>query len=91
MSDFMNRQSFKQMLSLVNKYMNRGLTIDIEFSRYGLTLKGVWDLSLSRYEIIHFNREYSWRFLEELSEEIDLEYLIDEFKEEFKEKYLIET
>jgi len=86
MSDFMNRQSFKQISSLVNKYKNRGLTIDIEFTRWGLILRGIWDLSLSHYEIIRFNREYGWRLLEEMPEEIDLEYLIDEFKKEFENK-----
>lgn len=89
--DFINRQSFKQISSLVNKYTNLGLTIDIEFCRWGLILKGTWDLTLSRYEIVHFEREYSWRLLEEMPEEIGLEYLIDEFKKEFKERYLIET
>ena len=86
MSDFMNRQSFKQISSLVNKYKNCGLTIDIEFVRWGLILRGIWDLSLSHSEMLHFNREYSWKFLEEIPEEIGLEYLIDEFKKEFEEK-----
>lgn len=84
MSDFMNRQSFKQMDSLVNKYKNQGLTIEFEFIRWGLILKGYWDLSLCGYDIRHFNREYSWRLLEEMPEGIGLEYLIDEFKKEFE-------
>lgn len=86
MSDFMNRQSFEQMSSIVNKYKKYGLTIDIEFNRWGLILRGYWDLSLSSYEILHFNREYSWILLENMPEEIGLEYLIDEFKKEFEEK-----
>ena len=88
MSDFMNKQSFKQMSSLVNKYKNRGLTIEIEFVRWGLILRGIWDLSLSSYDIRHYNREYSWRFLEEISEGVGLEDLIDEFKKEFETKIL---
>jgi len=86
MSDFMNRQSFKQMDSLVNKYANQGLTIEMEFVRWGLILRGIWDLSLCSYDIRHFNREYYWRLLEEMPEGINLEYLIDEFKKEFEEK-----
>ena len=86
MSDFMNRQSFKQINSLVNKYANQGLTIEIEFVRWGLILRGIWDLTLSHYDIRRLTREYSWRLLEETPEEIDLEDLIDEFKREFEEK-----
>ncbi len=91
MSDFMNRQSFEQMSSLVNKYKKHGLTIDIEFNRWGLVLRGTWDSALSHYEMIHFNREYGWIILENMPEETGLEYLIDEFKKEFEEKLLNET
>ena len=91
MSTFMNRQSFEQIFSLINKYKNRGLTINIEFTRWGLILRGCWDLSYSHYEILHFNREYSWIILENMSEEIGLEYLIDEFKKEFEENIVNET
>jgi len=86
MTNFMNRQSFEQMFSLVNKYKNCGLTVEIEFDRFGLILRGIWILSLSRHEIMHFNRRYSWTGLNEMPEEIVLEYLIDEFKKEFEAK-----
>ena len=91
MSNFMNKQSFKQIDSLVNKYKNRGLTIEIEFCRWGLILRGYWDLSLSHYNLRKFNREFSWIFLEDMPEEIGLEYLIDEFKKEFEKKILEES
>lgn len=84
MSDFMNRQSLKKINSIANKYKNQGLIIEIEFIRWGLILRGYWDLSLYSYDIRHFNREYSWRLLEDMPEGIGLEDLIDEFKKEFE-------
>lgn len=80
----MENEFFKQMDFLANKYLNSGLSIDIEFDRYGLTLRGCWDLSLAYYEILHFSREYSWIMLKNLSNVLGLEYLIDEFKKEFE-------
>lgn len=88
MSNFMNRQSFKQMSSLVNKYRKQGLTIDVEFGRWGLTIRGILDISYG--EIVRFKREYFWEYLEDMPEEIGLEFLIDEFKKEFEKNYSIE-
>ena len=81
-----NADIFLDLLNLSRKYANRGLTIDIEFSRFGMIFKGYWDITLNKVELLRFNREYSYEQLENLSDEIDIEFLIDEFKKEFEER-----
>ena len=69
------------------KYANKGLTIDFEFDRFGLTLRGYLDLTLGRVEFYKFNREYSYEMLKSLHNDVDIEFLVDEFKEEVFAEY----
>ena len=69
------------------KYANRGLTIDFEFNRFGLILRGYLDLTLCRVEFYKFNREYSYEMLKSLSNDVNIEFLVDEFKEEVFAEY----
>ena len=71
---------------ICRKYARKALYITIEFDRFGMVLRGAWDFTLNHYDISHFNREYSYEFLENLSEDITLEYLINEFEKEFETK-----
>ena len=65
------------------KYANRGLTIDFEFDRFGLILRGYLDLTfLGDVEFYNFNRQYSYEMLKSLSNDVDIEFLVDEFREE---------
>lgn len=81
MNDSINKEVFKQINKLVNKYENCGLSIDIEFSRWGLILIGSWEVSLNHYEG-RYHKSYTYELLEALPEEKGLEFLIDEFKKE---------
>lgn len=69
------------------KYANKGLTIDFEFDRFGLILRGYLDLTLGRVEFYKFNREYSYEMLKSLNNNVDIEFLVDEFKEEVFAEY----
>ena len=69
------------------KYANKGLTIDFVFDRFGLIFKGYLDLTLGRVEFYRFNREYSYEMLKSLSDAVDIEFLVDEFKEEVFAEY----
>lgn len=69
------------------KYANKGLTIDFEFDRFGLSLRGYLDLTLSRVEFYKFNKEYSYEMLKSLPNDVDIEFLVDEFKEEVFAEY----
>lgn len=69
------------------KYANKGLTIDFEFNRFGLIFRGYLDLTLSRVEFYKFNREYSYEMLKSLFNVVDIEFLVDKFKEEAFAEY----
>jgi len=79
----------KQLLlfnELGNKYADIGLTIDIEFNRWGMIFRGCWYPTPLNTQLMRFNRQYTYDFIRESSDEITLEFLIDEFKKEFETK-----
>lgn len=78
---------YSKLGELSLKYANKGLTIDFEFDRFEMILKGWLDLTLNKCDIYKYNRAYSYAMLESLSDEIDIETLVDEFKEEMFEQY----
>ncbi len=82
-----NSKIYSKLGELTLKYANRGLTIDFEFDRFGMILRGWLDLSLINYDVYRYNRAYSYKMIESLSDEIDIETLVDEFKEEVFEQY----
>ena len=78
---------YSKLRELSLKYANKGLTIDFEFNRFEMILKGWLDMTLNKCDIYKYNRAYSYAMLESLSDEIDIETLVDEFKEEAFEQY----
>lgn len=44
-------------------------------------------MSLTIYDMLRYNHAYSYETIETLSNEIDTEALVDEFKEEIFEQY----
>lgn len=82
-----NADIFSELGKLSLKYSNIGLTIDFEFNRFEMVLRGWLDLSLTNYDIYRYNRAYSYEMIKSLSDEIDIEILVDEFKEEVFEQY----
>ena len=69
------------------KYANKGFTIDFEFDRGGLILRGYLDLTVGHVEFYKFTKEYSYEMLKSLSDDVDIEFLVDEFKEEVFAQY----
>ena len=82
-----NADIFNKLGKLSIKYANRGLYIDIEFNRFGMIFKGWLDMTLSNYDVYQYNREYSYDLINHLSDTVDIEYLVDEFKREVFEEY----
>ena len=78
---------YSKLGELSLKYANKCLTIDFEFNRFEMILRGWLDLSLTNYDVYRYNRAYSYEMIEALSDEIDIETLVDEFKEEVFEQY----
>ena len=62
---------------LCTKYSDKGLNIDIMFSRWGMVFMG----SIGTYR---FNRVYEYDILEKFSDTITLDFLMEEFKREFE-------
>lgn len=73
----------KEVQALCTKYANVGLYIEINFDRNGMTLKGHWDLTLNKIDLYKYHMSYSWFMLENMSDEVTLDTMIDEFKEAF--------
>lgn len=82
-----NADIFSELKGLSIKYANKGLIIDFEFNRFEMILRGCLDLSLTNYDIYRYNRAYSYEMIKSLSDKIDIETLVDEFKEEVFEQY----
>jgi len=83
-----NSKIYSRLGELSLKYANEGLTIDFEFDRFGMTLRGCLGLTLNTYNVYRYNHcEYSYEMLERLSDDIDIETLVDEFKEEIFKRY----
>jgi len=82
-----NSKIYSKFRELSLKYADKGLTIDFEFNRFGMILRGWLDLSLANDDIYKYNRIYSYEMIESLSDEIDIETLVDKFKEEVFEQY----
>lgn len=82
-----NSKVYSKLGELSIKYANKGLTIYFEFNRFGMILKGWLDLTLNHYDIYRYFHEYSYELIESLSDDIDIEKLVDEFKEEVFEQY----
>jgi len=83
-----NADVFNELGKLSLKYANMGLTIDFKFDRFGLILKGWLDITLNTVDVYKFNRVYSYQILNSLSDSIDIEDLVDEFKNELWESYV---
>ncbi len=81
-----NSKIYSKLGELSLKYANKGLTIDFEFNRFEMVLRGWLDLSLTNYDIYRYNRAYSYEMIKSLSDEIDIETLVDEFKDEIFEQ-----
>ena len=81
-----NKNAYLELKKMCLKYKNIGLIIDINFNRFGMTIKGQWDLSLSCYESFRKTHSFDYEFIENISDRLGIEYLIDEFKEEFKKE-----
>jgi len=81
---------YSKLGELSLKYADKGLTIEFEFNRFEMVLKGWLDLSLTNYDIYRYNRAYSYEMLETLHDCIDIETLVDIFKEEIFERYRYE-
>ncbi len=81
-----NQNVYLELRKMCRKYNNIGLMIGIDFSRFEMTIKGQWDLSLSRYEIFHKTESFDYESIENYSDDIGIENLIDNFKEKFKEE-----
>ena len=73
----------KEVQELCTKYANIGLYIEIDLDRYGMILRGYWDLTLNKVDLYNYNKSYSYFMLENMTDEVSLDYMIDEFKEEF--------
>lgn len=78
---------YSKLRELSLKYANKGLTIDFVFNRFEMILMGWLDLTLDTYDVYRYNRAYSYELIESLSDEIDIETLVDEFKEEVIKQY----
>lgn len=85
-----NADIFSKLRELSIKYANKGLTIDFEFNRFAMILRGWLDLSLVDYDVYKYNRSYSYEMIKSLSDEIDIEKLVDEFKEEVFRQYKLD-
>lgn len=81
-----NSEMYSKLGELSIKYANQGLTIDFEFNRFKMIFRGYLDLTLNKYDMYQFNRSYAYEELESLSDEIDIETLVDVFKEEIFER-----
>jgi len=82
-----NSKIYSKLGELSLKYANKGLIIEFEFNRFEMILRGCLVLSLNNYDIYWYNRVYSYEMINALSDEIDIETLVDEFKEEVFEQY----
>lgn len=79
-----NKNAYLELIKMCSKYKDIGLMIGIDFSRFGMTIKGQWDLPLSLCESFRKTHLFDYDFIESVSNRVGIEYLIDEFKEEFK-------
>lgn len=77
-----NSKIYSKLRELSLKYANKGLIIDFEFNRYAMILRGWLNLSSTNYDVYRYNHAYTYEMIESLSDEIDIETLVDEFKEE---------
>ena len=78
--------TFLKFKDLANRYADLGLFIRIEFDEYGMIFRGYWMNPITLSNTLNLNRRYTYEFLKNLSDEIDIEFLIDEFKNEFMKK-----
>lgn len=83
-----NADIFSELGKLSLKYSNIGLTIDFEFNRFGMVLRGWLDRSLNTVDVYKYNREYSYQFINSLQNSIDIEDIVDEFANDLWNDYL---
>ena len=76
---------FIRLRDLSKKYEDIGMILDIEFGRWGMIFRGYWSIK-GRDGLVKLNRAYDVRNIKYLPDTIDIEFLIDEFKEEFEHK-----
>lgn len=72
----------KSLQSLISKYEDIGLKIEITICHNGILLRGCWVVGEVKYA---FNRFYDTDLLTESNLHFNMETLIDAFKNEFKE------
>ena len=76
---------FLKLQELSKKYESIGIMLDIEFNRYGMVFRGYW-LRKGVNEVIRYNRIHKYDLIKGLPNDIDVEFLVDKFKEEFENK-----
>ena len=81
-----NADIFLNLKDLGTKYADLGLFISIEFDEYGMIFRGYWMNPITLNDTLYFNKRYAYDLIKNLSDDIDMEFLIDEFKKEFKEE-----
>lgn len=75
-----------KLKSLVNKYEDEGLSIDIEFTNIGIIFRGYWaNSSITNCgHPLRYNRRFSYEMFNALSDAFDMECLIVQFRDDFE-------
>lgn len=82
----MSKEFEKMLQKLSCKYEKDGLSIFFLFNKYEMILEGYLGLP-STSKLYRYNRAYSYGLLNNLSEEINIETLVDDFKDEVFKAY----
>ena len=74
---------FLMFRDLCRKYEDIGLKIYIEFTEFGMILRGFWKRD---YSTVNFDRSYSYELFEHvlILNNFDLNFFVDRFKDEFE-------
>lgn len=70
-----NSTVYNKLGELSTKYASKGVTLVFEFNRLHMIFRAWTDL----FGLNKFNRSYPYELLENLSDDIDIETLVDEF------------
>lgn len=81
-----NYITYTNIIDLCNKYKDEGFRFHIEFTEFGMIIRGYFCKSSNIDNMKCFNREYSKYFIEQISAGIDIEIILDQFKNEFEHK-----
>lgn len=86
-----NYKIYNKLISLCTKYNDTGFSFHIEFAEFGMIIRGYFCEPSNINNMKCFNREYSKYFIKEISDDIDIETILDDFKNEFEHKLKEET